>query len=691
MQQFNKHHLAIILSTLFTVSGCASLVNPDADLQSTKVALDTSFLEGKPAQTGETIENNELEQEQSEVVRLNRIDSSNTGLKLGDDLSVRFSTTSDFQISVNELPLNEFLHYVLGDLLKVSYLIEPAVKSNATPVTLELKEKISGKRLFQLTQQILNQNNINVAFNEDVFFIHPIKQQGNKSNIAFGFGRKDANVPNVSGDVTQLVPVRYGISTGLRNTISSLIDAVINVDTAQGLITISGKKEQVLRGLALVRLLDSSAIYDKSVALFSFRYIDSQTFIEKTTELLTEEGIVSSTVVGKSKTLHFIPIEHLGKVAVFATSDEIIDRVEYWAHLLDKPRKGSEQSFYTYQPRYARAADLGESLAPLISSNSSNVKSQTNRNTSSTLTDTANRNRNSAANNNNDTQIIDGENMRLVVDSRSNSLIFYSTGKYYQELQPIIKQLDVMPKQVMLEVVIAEVTLSGSFAKGVEYAISNGPSGSKTENFSFDSKAGFSYSVVGLNGEFSLNLNQTDGLVNVLSRPTLLVRDGVDASISVGDDVPTVGSTTADPNGERETTNIQYRKTGIDLVVTPTVNAQGTVIMTIEQNISNVAPDGLDIGGSPSIFERKVKTEVVAGDGQTVMLGGLISENKSKDATAIPVLGSIPILGHLFRSDSENTSKTELVILVTPKIVHNVNEWQRIQESFTKGLEHISF
>ena len=130
-------------------------------------------------------------------------------------------------------------------------------------------------------------------------------------------------------------------------------------------------------------------------------------------------------------------------------------------------------------------------------------------------------------------------------------------------------------------------------------------------------------------------------------------------------------------------------KTGIDLTVTPTINAQGTVIMTIEQNISNISPDGVDVSGSPSIFERKISTEVVAGDGQTVLLGGLISENKSSNANEIPILGTLPIVGHLFRSDADSSDKTELVILVTPKIINNASDWGRIQQSFIDGLENI--
>jgi general secretion pathway protein D len=279
-----------------------------------------------------------------------------------------------------------------------------------------------------------------------------------------------------------------------------------------------------------------------------------------------------------------------------------------------------------------------------------------------------------------------------VVDDRTNSLIFYGEGRFYQELQPIIKQLDIMPKQVMLEVIIAEVKLTGSFSKGVEYAIKNGSSGNKTNTLSFSGEGGFSYSIVGLNGNFAVNLNQKDGLVNVLSRPTLLVRDGVTANISVGDNIPTIGSTTSDPiSGDRETTQIEYRKTGVDLTVVPTVNAQGTIIMEIQQDISNESPDGSSINGSPSIFERTISTEVVAGDGQTVILGGLISENNSTNANSVPLLGSIPVLGHLFRTDSDNQDKTELVVLVTPKIVHNLDDWKRVKSSFLSNLENVSF
>jgi len=688
----NKISLSI-LSLSFLLSGCATtVVSPNIATQTAKVNLEDSFLKNTNKQTVNQT-NTPLVQEQKngEFVRLNNLDINKQSLKLEIDLSKQFSDKKQFQISVNELPLNDFLHYAMGELLNVSYLIAPKVKSNTTPITLELKESVSAQRLFLLVRQILNQNDIEIAFNDELFYVHPLANKANNSSVAFGFGRNESDVPNVSGEIIQLVPLRFGTNRGIKNTIMALVDARITVDSAQGLMTVVGKRDQIMRTLTLVHLLDNAGINKKAIALLSFNYIDSQTFIDKVTELLAQEDILTTRDINKSATVKFIPIEHLGKVVVFASDDEILTRIEYWNKQLDKPASGSEQSFYTYQPNFARAADLGESLAPLIGGTSRVSSKNSNQNTSST-NNQANKKGNNQSTSRNTVQSVEGDDIRLVVDERSNALIFYSTGKFYQELLPIIKKLDVMPKQVMLEVVIAEVKLTGSFAKGVEFAIKSGPSGKTTESFNFASKTGFGYSIVGVNGNVNLNLNQTDGLVNVLSRPTLLVRDGVSASISVGDDIPTVGSTTSDPiNGDRETTTIQYRKTGVDLIVTPTINAQGTVIMEIEQNISNVQIDGTSISGSPSVFERKLSTEVVAGNGQTVMLGGLISENKNTNATSVPFFGALPILGHLFRNDSSSSDKTELVILVTPRIINNTNEWQQVISGFQQGLQNIKF
>ncbi|KAF7775480.1 general secretion pathway protein D [Pseudoalteromonas citrea] len=694
MKQLSK--FIPFITMLLVLSGCKTLVNPSAVTEAQQVNLERSFLEQEKEQSNEADTfNAEVNAEPRSFERLNRLSDAKDNIKLEIDLSSQFNAADKFQVSVNALPLNDFIHYVLGELLDVSYLIEPRVKAKSTPVTLKLKDAVDAKQLFQLVQEVLAQNSVDITLNEGVFYVYPFEKSGSKSERAFGFGRTEASVPNVSSEIIQLVPIKYGVTTGLRNAVSGLVDASIAIDITQSMMTIIGKREQILRALDLLALIDSPMLSNKSIALMSFTYIDSQTFVEKVSELLTNEGIPVVSGPRSSTSLQFVPIEHLGKVVVFATADEIIDRVEYWAAQLDKPATGSEQRFYIYHPKYARATDLGQSLIPLLGGSANTSSSRNAGNTNSANSGQNNGSSQSSSGSNKGAEqgsiAIEGDGIKLVVDQRANALIFYSTGQYYQELQPILKQLDVMPKQVMMEVVIAEVKLTGNFAKGVQYALEKGTSGSSSG--SFNAETGFNYSIVGMSGTIKVNLNQSNGLINVLSRPTLLVRDGVSANISVGDDIPTVGSTTSDPldNNGRETTTIQYRKTGVDLKVTPTINARGTVIMTIEQSISTVNKEAGGASNTPAIFERSLNTEVVAGNGQTVLLGGLISENNSQGASSIPLLGALPIVGHLFRSDESSTDKTELVVLVTPKIIHSQQDWLKVEQSFKRGLENLTF
>ena len=216
----------------------------------------------------------------------------------------------------------------------------------------------------------------------------------------------------------------------------------------------------------------------------------------------------------------------------------------------------------------------------------------------------------------------------MVVDERSNSLIFETTGEKYRFLLPLIKRLDVLPKQVVLEVLIAEVKLTDIFKQGVTFALSN-LGADITGGFSLESKSdkGLTYSLKGASGNIALNLLETNSNVNVLSRPTLAVRDGVAANINVGDKIPVVGEIISSPDVGSQT-SVNYLDTGIELTVTPTVNAQGVVLMEIEQKISSQSSSGSGAGGNPIILDRALKTEVIAGDGQTVMLGGLIDENQ---------------------------------------------------------------
>jgi general secretion pathway protein D len=281
--------------------------------------------------------------------------------------------------------------------------------------------------------------------------------------------------------------------------------------------------------------------------------------------------------------------------------------------------------------------------------------------------------------------------------------VFYTTGPRYEALLPLIRQLDVAPKQILLEATIAEVTLTGDFAFGVEFGLSRDVGPKLPENgLGRDTISGGSLGLMNLPGgtlavnyitnvtdQIKLRLQSNDSRVNVLSSPFMLVRDGMPATITVGNDVPTVGATSSDPVlSERTVTSIAYRRTGLNLTITPKINSSDTVVLQISQSISNSVP-GSAISGAPIFFDRQLETEVIARSGQTVLLAGLISESQSDSSSNIPWVSRLPLIGAAFRSDSKKKEKTELLLLLTPRVVESPDEWPAVRASIEKALQYL--
>jgi general secretion pathway protein D len=281
----------------------------------------------------------------------------------------------------------------------------------------------------------------------------------------------------------------------------------------------------------------------------------------------------------------------------------------------------------------------------------------------------------------------------MVVDERANALVFYTSGSEYQALLPLLTKLDTLPKQVSMDIVIAEVTLKDEFKFGVEWALSRSEVNLTTQGaFGATTVGGLGLIINGAEGPLTGSFLSSNSLVKVLSSPTIIARDGVAANINVGSEISVVGQTTQDPiNGDRQTTSSEYRKTGIDVTVTPTVNAEGIVVMEVSMSISNSVPSSSGASGNPDIFSREISTEVVAESGNTVLLGGLISESFSTGGDGVPGLSRIPLLGNLFKADSDSTDRTELIMLVTPKVLDSAQRWNSVKEDFKQSLQFMDF
>lgn len=612
------------------------------------------------------------------VQYLNSMRPQSGNVQSAVDLKSKFSSELNIKVSVEELTLKDYLHYVLGEMLGVSYILGEEVKSDNSPITLNLQEAVSQQKLFTVTEELLTERDFIIRFEDGIFYIHKSEGSASLAELVYGYGKNIEDIPNTSSTIVQFVPFDFGLQTSLTNSLRQIVKVNAQPDFERSMVMLQGKKREIVKALEFIQLMDQPAFKGRHIGVYKGTYVSTEVLIEKLPLLLKQEGISVDTSGLSDKAVSIVTLESIGTIVLFANNQALLERVNFWAKQIDQPPSGNELQYFLYNPQFARATDLGESLQVLISGGSSTTVNN------STSADNQNK-RQSNSLKSNGASSLSGD-LALVIDERANSLIFNTTGDKYRQLLPLIKRLDVMPKQVILEVMIAEVKLTDVYKQGVDFVLTNQGDATKIGGFNLSSGSdGLSYLLSGARGSLTFNLLQTNSNVNVLSRPSLLVRDGVTANITVGDEIPTVGQIITDPvNGSQ--TSVVYRKTGVELKVKPTINARGVVIMEIDQKISNQATGEDSVAGSPIIFERSISTEVVAESGQTILLGGLISENRTINDSSVPFFSSIPLLGSLFDSTSDNEDKTELVVLVTPKIVESSDEWQGIKAKFANKL-----
>ncbi|QIR15140.1 secretin N-terminal domain-containing protein [Shewanella aestuarii] len=693
------NHTVLFLCVFTALSGCAS---NDTAVESSKAKpkmfqIPDSYLNEDNYEEGEkksfSEDSSVVTKTQRELVEpLKALPSNQVSFDAGQQLAANFSEKDLIKVAAEDMTLKDFIHYSFGELLGVNYVIDESIKTDSVPVTLNITDAVSKRRLFELVNTLLEQREASLVFENNIYFVQKTPQ-GSTNKVVTGIGRTPDSVPNTKGEVLQVVPLLYGVKISIERTLNQIIEARITADYEQSTIFIRGSRSEIIRALELVNLLDAPANRGKHIGLINLTFIEIADFISDVTALLENEGVPISAIKPDNKNAVLVPISQIGSVAAFTSDEIILNRIRYWARILDKPKAGSGLRYYTYQPQYARASDVGDSLSSLLGAKSGADNSAAQQRDSSADTSSVrlvNDSTGKAPAKSKSKVGATGDNISFVVDERSNQLIFYTTGTEYQNILPLIEQLDILPKQVMLDIVIAEVKMEGTFQYGVEWALSQGDLslGGTLGN----GGEGFKFALGGTDGSLDVNFFKKNQLVNVLSNPTLLVRDGVSASIVVGDDISIIGSTTDDPTGGNgsKTTASAYRKTGIDVSVTPTVNAKGVVIMEITQSISN-ATESSGSGGNPNISERRLKTEVVADSGSTIILGGLISENVDNSSDETPWVADIPIIGKLFKGEREFSSRTELVMLVTPRVIERSDRWAEIKQSFESGYQNITF
>ena len=305
------------------------------------------------------------------------------------------------------------------------------------------------------------------------------------------------------------------------------------------------------------------------------------------------------------------------------------------------------------------------------------------------------------------------EQLRIVADPATNSLIIYGTAQEFQNIKNILKELDAVPRQVLLDVLVAEITLNETESLGFDYEIKSG--NTPIFNQTFPSRgsvltgllsslaanaAGNTQFPPGVSGIFGsanavrvfVNALMTDSRVKILSSPSVLASDNRPARIQVGTEEPiATGQLTAATGAVSPSTSttIQYRNTGRIVTIIPQVNSKGLVNLQALIEVSQRGPN-VTVGGStdsfPSFALRQAETTAVVQDGDTLAIGGIIAENKTNDKRGIPYLMDIPVLGRFFRNTSDETTRTELIMLITPHVIRSRTEGTAVTEEFKSKL-----
>ncbi|MDP3331032.1 MAG: type II secretion system secretin GspD [Methylococcaceae bacterium] len=627
-----------------------------------------------------------------------------------------------FSLNFDEADLGEVAKVILSDILGQNYVLSPKV---AGKVTLQTTDPLSKDELIPTLEMLLRMNNAVLIKDASIYHIEPDSEALYSSNFA---------APGTAGKTgyqVRVIPIRNVAVQDIVDVIKPLVQekTILNVDSTRNILVASGTPDELGRVLDMISTFDVDVLKGRSFALFPLTHVDADTVIKE-----LEEVFNSKAKEGESEFFRFIAIDRMNSVMAITHQARYLRDIESWIARLDRANTATGGGVNVYKVQHVDAMELADTLNDIFGSGQRSSKSaklapgkksttvsnkqttnktdasKTGQRTASTGINSNNQNSNlsSGSTATGDAKVANVGEVKIIADSANNSVVVVATAQEYGVILPIIRQLDVMPLQVLIDATIAEVTLTDKLEYGIKWFVEQGntkiASGITGANLSDIAISGALASSTGglslLQNSGSvkalLTAEANDGNVNVISSPSLMVLNNQEANIQVGDEVPirtSQSTNTSSGSGGGvdpiQTSSIEQRKTGVKLTVKPRVNANGLVIMDIEQSVENAKETKTSGIDSPSIQTREITSTVAVQSGETIVLGGLIREDNTDNKSGIPFLHELPLLGPLFGSTTKNKVKTELVVLITPRVVGTQQDARLITDEFKRKLTGI--
>jgi general secretion pathway protein D len=282
----------------------------------------------------------------------------------------------------------------------------------------------------------------------------------------------------------------------------------------------------------------------------------------------------------------------------------------------------------------------------------------------------------------------------VVPNPFDNTLLVQATPTEWEQINSLLRQLDVPPRQVLIDAKIYELDLTGAFSAGVQSYLEKKDTGTVSRVLNAAAGGGGltlsvgalvlkSHELLGV-----LNLAESNHMARVISSPSIIATDSIPATMNVGQDVPVLSSSGVAVTGS-SFNSVSSRSTGVTLSIMARVNSSGVVTMVVDQSVSEPQGNSTSSIDSPSFSQRSFNTQVTVHDGDTIAIGGFIGETRVNDSTGVPLLHRIPLLGAAFGSKSVSRSRTELIIFITPRVIYDTNQIQEATEEIKGNLKRI--
>ncbi len=602
----------------------------------------------------------------------------------------------------------EVVQTVMGDILKLNYIIDPSIQGK---ITLNTDGQISYADVYNILESILALNNLSIIRDGQIY---KVVRDANAVRDSISFQAAGESSPLI-----QIIPVRFVQASQLVGTLKNFISpqGSITNDPTNHYLIIADRASNVAKVLDMARVLDVDYLKHVRIRMVQVTKSDATDMAREMETLFKTSGMFNWSGTEGNK-VFFMPIVRMNAILVVAANDSLLESAEQWIRTLDdEPKAGS--NLHSSSVVNSTAAHLAAVVCRIygctaaVSAADRGTKSTSADGESKTVskgtTQTVARSTSGTSSATASTQAQEAGlsgSVQVIADERTNTLIVKASLQDYLQIKKVIEKIDMVSRQVLIQVTVAEVTLTDKLAYGVEWWIrSNFGAGKFDENFRLNTgigaaagtASGLNYiakageRVVGL-----LNLMSEDTTVNLLSAPHLMVSDGKTAKIEVGQEQPVPKSTVSTPSSSTSGTydtrqEIEYKQIGILLEVTPTINESGLVTLELTQEVSNILDQQATIGNEkyPAFNTRKVNTSVTLDEGRTLILAGMIQGDRQGGVVGVPLLKDIPLLGSLFSSTNDNGTRSELMVTVTPYVVRNRSEGERITMAFENALNGI--